>query len=159
MYRFKPIPLPGFRLVESTPALGVEHHKQFLPGTTPSNQSTLNLYVDGEFELSIPAVGFTQRMVAGQTSLDVALSEYPAGVVCIERPLTSNARRLCLAPMEPSRWSRQVQTFLAGAPVPPPPWRAIALTGRFSLGAGPGTVLAEGDNAEVDSTAVVFSLV
>lgn len=115
MYRFKRIHAPGFLLVESRPAHGDTHAKVFAPGTTPKNQGTLNLYLAGEFEFSIPSAGFAQRLAQGQTNLDLRIESFPAGVDAIEAAASADCWRMCLSTEKPgARWSRRIAELEAG---------------------------------------------
>jgi hypothetical protein len=119
MYDFAKTTLDWVHLYDSrvsTP--GQRHMKVCLPGTTPTNQETLNVYLEGTFEVSIPDTGFTQTLTPGQSSLDLAVALYPAGVPIVERALTTPARRICLSPvMRGDWWVRQRLDLLAGASV------------------------------------------
>jgi hypothetical protein len=98
---------------ESRPEVGARHVKTFLLPTTPAEQSTLNLYVAGAFEVHIGP--FKQTLVAGQSSLDLAISPIPAGVLLVETPVAANSIRFCLQPkLGTTKWSRRAVQLAAG---------------------------------------------
>ena len=115
MYQFKRLRAPGFMLVESRPSAGDEHTKRFAAGTTPQNQGTFNLYLAGEFSLSIAATGFSQRLTPGQTNLDLLPGATSPGVDVVERALSDGCWRMCLSPADKSaRWTRRIAEVEAG---------------------------------------------
>lgn len=104
-----------FAVHESRPFVGMEHKKRFVAdGITPLLQATFNVYVQGEFLLEIADAGFSQVLRAGDTSLSLALEVFPVGAVCVERPTSEPARRLCLSPCAPGAWSKGVGRLGAG---------------------------------------------
>jgi hypothetical protein len=109
MYKFKRIKIPGFQLVEAHPLKGDTHLKKFLQKTTPLNQGTMNLYLEGEFELTIPEIGYSQIIQSGNTNLDINLAEFPINTIVTERVVSDTGWRLCLSPEEiTARWTRNV---------------------------------------------------
>lgn len=119
MYKFKRIFAPGFVLVESRPEAGQSHVKRFVPGTTPKNQGTLNLYLAGEFSFSIAAAGFAQSMLPGQTNLDLKIDAFPVGAEAVEQAASDGCWRMCLSPADKSvRWTRRIAEVEAGGVLP-----------------------------------------
>lgn len=115
MYQFKRLRAPGFMLVESRPSAGDKHTKRFAAGTTPQNQGTFNLYLAGEFSLSIAATGFSQRLTPGQTNLDLPPGATSPGVDVVERALSDGCWRMCLSPQDKAaRWTRRIVVLAAG---------------------------------------------
>jgi hypothetical protein len=115
MYQFQKIHASGFELYEATPPTTVKHRKQFVErGVTPATQGSLNLYVRGAFLFEIPAIGFSQVLNAGDTSLNLAIDEFPVGAQCIERALVEGSVRLCLSARKGVRWSRAVVAIEPG---------------------------------------------
>lgn len=104
MYNFTSKMISGFRVSKAAPEVGAVHLKKFAYKVTPKNQATLNLYIAGSFELT--SNSFTQLLEAGQTSLDVALSEYPAGELVTERVMSGPAIRYCVAKVGGGAWLR-----------------------------------------------------
>lgn len=132
-------------LYVSTPAVGEEHHKRFAKGVTPTNQATMNLYIEGAFELSIPSIGYSATMRPGDCSLDLDIAQYPEDL-CIERCLESGSKRICLSPADRTlRWSRSVRALAAGeAYVVPGDSVAILMKGAMvldNLDASPGSAV------------------
>ena len=125
MYPFHTVNVAGFKLAYSNPGLGEKHLKRFVePGVTPLNQATMNLYLSGEFRFEIGA--FSQRLVAGQTSDNLAIPEFPDGVLCTEEPLVAGSRRLCVSTVDGRRWEREVVTMPQGS-------NAVVLDGAIVL--------------------------
>lgn len=104
MYNFTSKLVNGFCVSKATPEVGAVHLKKFAYKVTPQNQATLNLYIAGSFELT--SSSFTQMLEAGQTSLDVALLEYPAGELVTERVMSGPAVRYCVAKVGGGAWLR-----------------------------------------------------
>jgi hypothetical protein len=104
MYNFVRQTIGGFHVHKATPEIGAVHHKKFAYKVTPQNQATLNVYLAGSFELQ--ATSFRQLLEAGQTSLDVALAEYPAGELFTERVVSGPAIRYCVAKAGGGAWLR-----------------------------------------------------
>lgn len=114
-YDMRKFQMGRFLVHESMPVVGMEHKKRFVAdGITPLLQATFNVYVRGEFLFEIADTGFSQVLSAGDTSLSLALEVFPVGVVCVERPTTEPARRLCLSPCAPGAWSKGVGRLGAG---------------------------------------------
>lgn len=102
------MPIGAFVAHKTVAPIGAIHKKRFVAaGISPANQATLNLYA-GPFRFAIPEIGFLQDMAAGQSSLDLAIAEFPPMVVCEESPLTDGAVRYCVSPVGESRWRRRV---------------------------------------------------
>lgn len=115
MYKFKRTHISGFVLVESRPDIGQIHVKRFAPGTTPKNQGTLNMYLSGEFLLSVPASSFSQTMLPGQTNIDLKIDAFPAGAEAVEQATSDGCWRMCLSPADKSaRWMRRIAEVEAG---------------------------------------------
>ena len=113
MYPFHTLSVAGFKLAYSSPSLGEKHLKRFIePGVTPLNQATMNLYLSGEFRFEIGA--FSQRLVAGQTSDNLVITEFPVGELCTEQPLVAGSRRLCVSALDGARWQREVLVMPQG---------------------------------------------
>lgn len=105
MYAFKKQRVGAFDVHTAHPEVGSLHYKKFTSGVTPQSQATLNVYVQGTFLLRGGL--FEQTMVAGQTSLDVGLSEYEPDQIYVEKVLTGPAKRLCIAKTTGGVWNRQ----------------------------------------------------
>lgn len=142
MYKFKRIHVPGFTLVESRPSSGDDHVKRFMPGTTPQNQNTLNLYLAGEFLFAIPSIGLAQTMLPGQTNLDLGDALFPVGVDAVETAVGDGCWRMCLSPQDKTaRWTRRIDEIEAG--------------GTLSLAAGDVAVVLLGEaESSVDALPV-----
>lgn len=105
MYRFSKQTVGGFDIYTANPSVGEVHLRRFAPGVTPQNQASLNIYAAGSFELQ--AGSFGQVFEAGQTSLDLRLTEYPAGELCIERVVSGPATRRCVSRVGGGAWTRR----------------------------------------------------
>lgn len=118
MYKFTHHKVDWLNVYDAQPELGAKHIKCFALNTAPSgqfalnidpaDQFALNIYLSGESVLEVPSIGFSQTLLAGQSSIDVTLAEYPAGALVIERPSVAPARRLCVSPINPkTKWTRR----------------------------------------------------
>lgn len=112
MYTFTKQEIGGFAVFTSEPEVGDLHRKKFLAGVTPLNQATLNIYVSGGFRLECGS--FQQDMIAGQTSLDIELAEFPAGALFCETVTQGPAKRLCVSKIAGGPWLRDRVTVDAG---------------------------------------------
>jgi hypothetical protein len=118
MYEFEKTYLGRFTVHKSVQLQGDRHFKRFTaPGTTPASQGTLNVYVDGQFQIGISAAGFSQTLNAGQTSLDLTIAEFPLEAICIETVLSTTGTRYCIGPTTPAPWTREARTLQAGTPM------------------------------------------
>ena len=144
MYPFHTLIVAGFKLAYSSPDLTEKHLKRFVEeGVTPLNQATMNLYLSGEFRFEVG--GAVQRLIAGQTSNDLVMTEFPVGVLCTEQPIVVGSRRLCVSADRPRRWSRVVITLDAGEAVAASDGGlVVVLAGRLST---QGRPLVAGDFA------------
>lgn len=107
-YGFERTEIGAFFVYKTVAAIGAVHKKRFVsPGISPANQATLNLYA-GPFRFTIPETGFSQDLAAGQSSLDLAIKEFPHMVVCEELPLADAAVRYCISPVGNAKWRRYV---------------------------------------------------
>jgi len=108
--------LGSFTVYSSAVKIGDIHRKKFVTtGISPLNQETLNLYA-GNFNFSIPSIGFSQDMLPGQSSLDLTITEYPLGAICEERPLSESAMRYCISPTnKAAKWKRRTHVFTQDA--------------------------------------------
>lgn len=105
MYQFTNTAMAGLTVSHSIAKAGTKHRKVYAAqGVTPATQDTLNVYLSGSFNFE--AGNFSQVMVAGDTSLDLGIEQYPAGVVCIETVLSDWGRRCCISSKKP--WTRDV---------------------------------------------------
>lgn len=106
-YSFEKLFINEFKIYKTNANLGNLHKKQFtIEKTTPLNQSTLNIYASS-FLFEIPSINFKQELLAGQSSLDISLLEYPTLTVCTEAPSTNNAIRYCVGPTDSTKlWKR-----------------------------------------------------
>jgi len=104
-YSFQQVTVGQFTAYRSAQVLGDTHCKRFTGGVTPQNQQTLNVYIAGDFEFTCG--DFTQVLHAGDTSLDLTIGEFPAGVVCTEKVLSPTALRICVSPPGKGSWSRE----------------------------------------------------
>lgn len=112
MYTFTKQEIGGFAVFTSEPEVGDLHRKKFLPGVTPANQATLNIYVSGAFRLQCG--NFQQDVSAGQTSLDIELAEFPAGILFCETVTQGPAKRLCVSRLAGGPWLRDRVTVADG---------------------------------------------
>lgn len=106
MFNFKMSVVNGFRIHRSYQKQGDDHKKKFAEGVTPANQQTWNLYITGSFKFQIG--DFEQTLSAGQTSLDLLITGFPADVVSTETVLSPVGVRYCVCPDVPMQWSKQV---------------------------------------------------
>lgn len=107
-YEFERTEMGAFFVHKTVAAIGSVHKKRFVAsGISPANQATLNLYA-GPFRFTIPEAGFSQDMAAGQSSLDLAIEEFPPMVVCEEFALADGAVRYCISPVGNAKWRRYV---------------------------------------------------
>ena len=104
-YSFQKSQVGEFEIYRSEQVMGDVHLKRFLPGVTPQNQATLNVYIDGSFRMV--AGGYSQVFSAGSTSLDTALSSYPGGAVFTESVLSATGLRYCVSRLGGGPWLRE----------------------------------------------------
>lgn len=111
VYQFTTNTIAGLRVSSSVAKAGTTHRKVCNDsGVSPSSQNTLNVYVSGEFKF---AVGdFEQILLPGNTSLDLAMVEYPRGVECVETVLSQWGQRFCVSCDGP--WQRSSISMLGG---------------------------------------------
>ena len=134
-YEFERIDMGAFIVHKTVAAPGVVHRKRFIvDGATPANQGTLNLYA-GPFRVSIEEAEFTQDMGAGQSSLDLAIGQFPLMAICEEVALEDGAVRYCVVPAGPWRWRRYAADIdgartLAGGSVVFPVSGELLIDGR-----------------------------
>lgn len=138
-YGFDRMTIGAFVAHKTVAPIGAIHKKRFVAaGISPANQATLNLYA-GPFRFTIPETGFSQDMAAGQSSLDLAIEEFPPMVVCEELPLADGAVRYCISPVGNTKWRRYVMDIHDEHQLP-----AGSLV--FPVG---GSVLVDGATAEL----------
>lgn len=104
MYRFSKQTVGGFDIYTANPEVGEVHLRRFAPGVSPQNQASLNIYAAGGF--SLQAGSFNRSLTAGQTSLDLDITEYPAGELLIERVVSGPATRRCVSRSGGGPWGR-----------------------------------------------------
>lgn len=138
MYRFERSTVGPFSLFTSRPSLGDAHRKRFLPGVTPVNQGTLNMYVAGRFVLEIPSIDWRREMAAGECSLDIELPAFPADL-CVERCAEAGSVRICASPTAlGARWARHIVDLPAGGlTVAPAGHVMVVLSGNIDCGGEP----------------------
>lgn len=129
MYKFIKINADGWDSFESTPRLGDEHHVQFPAAATPLDRRLqMTMFFDQPSIVTLTNPAFEQRMLPGQTSLDLTIDSYGASALLIERPAVSGARRICLSPAgSPRRWSREIVHLAAGQQFPGPDGALLVL--------------------------------
>ena len=135
MYKFIKITADGWDSFESTPSLGDEHHVQFPAAATPlARRLQMTLFFDEPSTVTLTNPAFEQRMLPGQTSLDLAITAYGAGALLIERPAVEGARRICLSPAgAPRRWSREIVRLAPGQQVAASDGALLVLLSGFAL--------------------------
>jgi hypothetical protein len=105
MYRFEKTVIGPFVIHKARPSRNESHRKIFAAGVTPQNQSTLNIYIEGRFQYVVG--DFEQVLGAGQSSLDLAIDQFPAEVLCVETCIEAPALRYCVTTRLGERWTRQ----------------------------------------------------
>lgn len=103
-YSFQRIAVGSFNVYKSAQVQHDVHLKKFAKGVTPQNQQTLNVYLSGEFHFG--GGGFSQVLRAGDTSTELAIAEFPAGIVFNEKVLSPEGLRYCISPAAKSSWNR-----------------------------------------------------
>ena len=134
MYQFTTTEIAGLSISKTIALQGTDHKKRYTRhGVTPASQNTLNVYASGDFEVEVG--GASYQMAAGQTSLDLPVTEYPAGEVCIERVLSQWGCRFCVSSSSP--WSRQKFTINGSAQfTPTKDCLLVLLSGELSTETG-----------------------
>jgi hypothetical protein len=107
MYKFRPEHRDWLKVFIATPSIGDKWEKLFPRGVTPSNQFSLNLYTCGTFKLSAEKLGYSQHMSIGDSSLDIAVEEFPSNEFFIETPVEEPACRVCLTVDGGGKWERR----------------------------------------------------
>lgn len=111
MYQFTNVVVAGLTVSQSIAKAGTKHHKQYAAaGVTPATQNTLNVYLSGSFNFEVG--GFSQTLHAGDTSLDLGLTQYPTDVPCVETVLSDWGTRCCVSSKKP--WMREAVELGAG---------------------------------------------
>lgn len=111
MYQFTNVVLAGLTVSQSIAKAGTKHHKQYTnAGVAPATQNTLNVYLFGSFSFEVG--NFSQVMQAGDTSLDLGLTQYPADLPCVETVLSDWGARCCVSSKKP--WAREVVELGSG---------------------------------------------
>lgn len=132
MYQFSTAELAGLQVAQTVAKAGTNHKKVYATtGVTPATQDTLNVYVSGSFRFDCGT--FTQTLMAGQTSLDLTIPEYPAGEICEETVLSPWGMRFCVSSKKP--WARDALELQAGQSYQPPCDGVVVLTaGELQIG-------------------------
>lgn len=116
MYQFKKQKLDWLDVFVARVKKGDGHLKMFSTPATPATQATLNIYAEGSFSFS--AGDFAQEMGAGDSSLDLTIERFPAGMLAVERVLSDKGLRLCVSPSDPkTAWSRRAVKLKKGQSV------------------------------------------
>ena len=89
-----------------TPPIGVALKKRYLPGVTPQNQATLNIYTLGKFEVTCEDAGFKQVFGIGESSFDLTIDIFPTDSISTEKPIETPACRVCFSAPRGFKWSR-----------------------------------------------------
>lgn len=155
MFNFAKQETQGFVVYRSFQKQGDDYQKKFTEaGTTPQNQATWNIYVQGSFQFSCQ--GFSQTLTAGQTSLDLNILEFPQNGTCTETVTSTIGVRYCVSSAEGKPWSRRIvelqadQEFTANGKS-----LVVVLSGVVSLLgvlAGPGAILQAGQGQSFKAT-------
>jgi hypothetical protein len=131
---------------------GQVHKKKFSTHATTATQDTANLYVAGEFSLSVEK-GEPVLYPAGSCSFDQDIV-FPLGAVVTETAL-KNGLRICVSPVS-GKWTRRVASgsFIANArELLIPISGAITISGKeFSA----GSIVSVGGEQAVKSSGRVF---
>lgn len=112
MYKFNKFQFDWLKVFVATPEVGSLWKKQFAAGVTPQNQFSLNIYTNGKFRISTSQ--FSQVLGVGDSSLDIALAEFPTDELVIETPIEAPACRLCLSVDGGGKWERSRHLVASG---------------------------------------------
>lgn len=111
MYQFTNVVLADLTVSQSIAKAGTKHHKQYATaGVSPATQNTLNVYLAGSFNFE--AGGYSRVMHAGDTSLDLDITQYPTDVPCVETVLSDWGTRCCISAKKP--WVREIINLAPG---------------------------------------------
>jgi len=114
MFTFNKRTAGRFDVFASFQSAGDNHKKRFGAGVTPGNQQTINVYAKGEFRFEIG--GFSQIMPEGSCTLDLELTEFPAGEISTETVLSAYGIRYCVSPNTGGAFTREVIHVVPGSP-------------------------------------------
>jgi hypothetical protein len=160
MYTFSKRTAGRFDIYASFQRQGDTHLKKFEPGVTPLNQQTVNVYAKGEFRFDI--ADFSQTMPQGSCSLDLAIDEFPAGVVSTETVLSPYALRYCVSPSAPSPFTRSKANISEGSPLALDQNSLVfVLSGAITVNGvsvGSGGYVLVGANSPVSGVATVLAV-
>ena len=95
-----------FDVFASVQSQGDTHLKRFGTGVTPLNQKTINVYAKGDFLFTVGQ--FSQPMPEGSCTLDLVLSDYPAGEIATETVVSQYGLRYCASPSLGGSFDRSI---------------------------------------------------
>lgn len=159
MYSFKKSSVGDFTVYMSVQRKGDIHLKKFSKEVTPQNQSTVNVYVLGEFKLSID--GFNQVVGAGSTTLDLNIAEFPENQVFTEEVLSPVGIRYCVSVQQGSFTRNTVEVTEETPYVSDGVCVAFVLSGMLKLSGaslGSGAYVALGSNSSVTGSGKLLVL-
>ena len=100
-YKFTKYTYGWLNIHVSTPSIGLLLKKKYLPGVTPQNQATLNVYTLGKFEVTCEHAGLKQVFGINETSLDLTIDTFPTDCISVETPVETPACRVCFSVAQP----------------------------------------------------------
>lgn len=112
MYKFKKFSFGWLNVYVAAPPVGALWKKQFAKGVTPQNQFSLNVYTNGQFQIS--GTGFSQTLGVGDSNLQIDIAEFPTDSLVIETPISGPACRMCLSVQDGGKWHRERVEVSAG---------------------------------------------
>lgn len=114
MFTFSKRTAGRFDIFASFQSQGDDHKKRFGAGVTPHNQKTINIYAKGEFRFEIG--DFSQTLPEGSSTLDLEITEFPAGEISTETVLSTYGLRYCVSPRTGGAFTREVTHVVPGTP-------------------------------------------
>jgi hypothetical protein len=113
MYKYEVTRINGMQFAKTTANVGDVFRKVFpIDGATSSNQRALVAIIKGSFTFTVPDIGFSKTLTAGQTSLDLNIA-YPKDAICEETPAEADSIRFCIKAHNDAELNKYVREVIA----------------------------------------------